>query len=87
MVDYTKIKEPRNDRQLLDQFINNTHSAFQAYKMGSSINRTLLNCEFKKKEMTEDEEKINEVIEFERNKMKDAKRKRKERRMRMNMTI
>jgi|TARA_B110000285_G_C15099218_1_gene603979 hypothetical protein len=49
--------------------------------MGSSINRTLLNCDFKKKEMTEDEIKINEVIEFERNKMKNGRRRNKERRM------
>jgi hypothetical protein len=46
--------------------------------MGSSINRTLLNCEFKKKEQTEDEIKIGEVIEFERKKMKDNIRRRKE---------
>jgi len=51
--------------------------------MGSSINRTLLNCEFKKRAETEDEQKIKEVIEFERNKMKMNIRKRKDRKRNM----
>ena len=53
--------------------------------MGSSINRTLLNCDFKKKEQTEDEIKINEVIEFERKKMKHNAKKKKE--LKKNLTI
>jgi len=53
--------------------------------MGSSINRTLLNCDFKKKEQTEDEIKISEVIEFERKKMKDDAKRKKEKKK--NMTI
>lgn len=41
MIDYTTTEVKRDDRQLIDQFVHSTHGAFQAYKKGSSINRTL----------------------------------------------
>ena len=55
-----------DDRQLLTQFVNGIEDSFGAYKLGSSINRTFLNCNFKQKHKTEAENKILEVIEFER---------------------
>lgn len=51
---------------MLDQFANGVGNAFHAYKLNSSINRTLLNCNFKQKEMTSAQIKIKKIIDEER---------------------
>ena len=79
MVDYTTTEVKRDDRQLIDQFVHSTHGAFQAYKKGSSINRTLHQLKYKKKPVTEEEIKIKEVIEFERNNLMNKRRRQKQR--------
>ena len=51
---------------MFDQFANGMGNAFHAYKMNSSINRTMLNCNFKEKEMTAGQKKILKIIEKEK---------------------
>ena len=55
-----------NDRQLFNQFINGVGNAFGATKLGGSIDRTFLNCNFKERQITDAEQKVLEVIEYER---------------------
>jgi hypothetical protein len=52
MRDFVKDKIKLNDRQMFDQFANGMGNAFHAYKLNSSINRTMLNCNFKERELT-----------------------------------
>jgi hypothetical protein len=47
MRDFVKDNVQLNDRQIFDQFANGMGNAFHAYKLNSSINRTMLNCKFK----------------------------------------
>ena len=58
MIDFTTTEVKRDDRQLIDQFVNSTSGAFQAYKKGSSMNRTLYQLKYKHKAITEEEIKI-----------------------------
>lgn len=53
MDDFSKKNIKLNDRKLFEQFTNGVGGAFQAYKKNSSIQRTLLKCKFKEKELTE----------------------------------
>jgi hypothetical protein len=51
---------------MVDQFANGMGNAFHAYKLNSSIKRTMLNCNFKEKELTIAQIKIKKIIEEER---------------------
>ena len=53
-------------------------NAFHAYKMNSSINRTMLNCNFKQKEQTIAQLKIQKIIEEERLHLLEKQRKKKQ---------
>ena len=53
MDDFSKKKIKLDDRKLFEQFTNGVGGAFQAYKKNSSIQRTLLKCKFKEKELTD----------------------------------
>ena len=66
MRDFVKDKIKLNDRQMFDQFANGMGNAFHAYKLNSSINRTMLNCNFKEKELTPGQKKILKIIEKEK---------------------
>lgn len=58
------------DRLVFKQFINGIENAFGAYKLGSSLNRTYLNCNFKEKQITDGERKILDVIAYERDQLR-----------------
>lgn len=64
MDDFSKKKIKLDDRKLFEQFTNGVGGAFQAYKKNSSIQRTLLKCKFKEKELTDKDLEILKAVEL-----------------------
>ena len=62
MRDFVKDKITLNDRQMLDQFVYGIPNAFQSYKQTSNINRTFLACNFKEKEKSKTQVRIENII-------------------------
>lgn len=66
MEDFVKEKMTMSDHQLVKQFASGIDKPFLAYKQNASIDRALLKCNLKERTLTKAEQKVLDVVAYER---------------------
>ena len=80
---------PMTNHQLVRQFTSGIDQPFLAYKENASINRALLKCKLKEKQLTNAEQKLLDTVSIEREEARMRKKRlaEMEKRKRLNTEV